>query len=65
MKRLLTNANLVWGNGRWAVIALSARGVGPAKAGKVLAMRYPSEEAFLKALLAEEVLYARTKRFWD
>ncbi len=65
LKRLLTNANLVWGNGRWAVIALSARGVGPAKAGKVLAMRYPSEEAFLKALLAEEVLYARTKRFWD
>jgi ATP-dependent Lhr-like helicase len=65
LKRLLTNANLVWGNGRWAVIALAARGVGPAKAGKVLAMRYPSEEAFLKALLAEEVLYARTKRFWD
>lgn len=65
LKRLLTNANLVWGNGRWAVIALAARGVGPAKAGKVLAMRYPSEEAFLRALLAEEVLYARTKRFWD
>ena len=65
LKRLLTNANLVWGNGRWAVIALSARGVGPAKAGKVLAMRYPTEEAFIKALLAEEVLYARTKRFWD
>jgi ATP-dependent Lhr-like helicase len=65
LKRLLTNANLVWDNGHWAVIALSARGVGPAKAGKVLAMRYPSEEAFLKGLLAEEVLYARTKRFWD
>jgi ATP-dependent Lhr-like helicase len=47
------------------VVALSARGVGPAKAGKVLAMRYPSDEAFLRALLAEEVLYARTKRFWD
>jgi len=65
LKRLLTNANLVWGNGRWAIIALSARGVGPAKAGKVLAMRYPTEQAFLKGLLAEEVLYARTKRFWD
>ena len=65
LRRMLTNANLVWGNGRRAVIALSARGVGPAKAGKVLAMRYPTDEAFLKALLAEEVLYARTKRFWD
>jgi ATP-dependent Lhr-like helicase len=65
LRRLLTNANLVWGNGKRAVIALAARGVGPAKAGKVLAMRYPTEEAFLKALLAEEVLYARTKRFWD
>ncbi len=65
LKRVLTNANLVWGNGRRAVVALSARGVGPAKAGKVLAMRYPTEEAFLRALLAEEVLYARTKRFWD
>jgi ATP-dependent Lhr-like helicase len=47
------------------VMALSARGVGPAKASKVLAMRYPTDEAFLRALLAEEVLYARTKRFWD
>jgi ATP-dependent Lhr-like helicase len=65
LKRILTNATLVWGNGRRAVVALSARGVGPAKAGKVLAMRYPTEEAFLRALLAEEVLYARTKRFWD
>jgi ATP-dependent Lhr-like helicase len=65
VKRLLTNANLVWGNGRRAVMALTARGVGPAKAGKVLAMRYPSDESFLRALLAEEVLYARTKRFWD
>jgi ATP-dependent Lhr-like helicase len=65
IRRLLTNANLVWGNGKRAVVALAARGVGPAKAGKVLAMRYPSEEAFLKGLLAEEVLYARTKRFWD
>jgi ATP-dependent Lhr-like helicase len=65
VRRLLTNANLVWGNGRRAVVALCARGVGPAKAGKVLAMRYPTDEAFLKGLLAEEVLYARTKRFWD
>jgi len=65
LKRLLTNANLVWGHGRWAIMALSARGVGPAKASKVLAMRYPTDEAFLRALLAEEVLYARTKRFWD
>ena len=65
VKRLLTNANLVWGHGRRGIMALCARGVGPAKAGKVLAMRYPTEEEFLKALLAEEVLYARTKRFWD
>jgi ATP-dependent Lhr-like helicase len=65
LKRLLTNANLVWGHGRRAVMALSARGVGPTKASKVLAMRYPTDEAFLRALLAEEVLYARTKRFWD
>jgi ATP-dependent Lhr-like helicase len=65
VRRLLTNANLVWGNGRRAVVALSARGVGPAKAGKVLAMRYPTTDSFLRALLAEEVLYARTKRFWD
>ncbi|NOQ55138.1 MAG: DEAD/DEAH box helicase, partial [Thermoplasmata archaeon] len=65
LKRLLTNANLVWGHGRRAVMALSSRGVGPAKASKVLAMRYPTDETFLRALLAEEVLYARTKRFWD
>ena len=65
LRRLLTNANLVWGHGLRAIVAMAARGVGPAKAGKVLAMRYPSDEAFLRAVLAEEVLYARTKRFWD
>ena len=65
LRRLLTNANLLWGHGLRAIVAMAARGVGPAKAGKVLAMRYPSDEAFLRAVLAEEVLYARTKRFWD
>ena len=47
-----------------ALLAISARGVGHDKAARILA-RYDDEEELLRALMDAEILYAKTKRFWD
>jgi len=65
VKRLYKSANLVMAHGKKAVLALVARGVGPDTAARLLQRYYLSEEDFLRDLLSAEVLYARTKRFWD
>jgi ATP-dependent Lhr-like helicase len=65
VKRLYKSASLVMANGRRAVMALVARGVGPDTAARMLLRQYGSEEDFLREVLAAEVQYARTKRFWD
>ena len=65
IKRLYTNANLILGHGKRAVLALRARGVGPGTAARILAMHYETEEEFLRRILSAEINYARTKRFWD
>ncbi len=48
-----------------ALLALSARGVGHQKAGRILSKRHRDEDDFLKDILEAEIQYARTKRFWD
>ncbi len=65
MKKMMKSANLVMTHGKRAVLALAARGVGPDTAGKILAMHFEDEDDFLAAVLAAEVNFARTKRFWD
>lgn len=64
-KRLFTNASLVMAHGRKAVMALMARGVGEDTAARILRGYHETEEDFLRDVLAAEVTYARTKRFWD
>lgn len=63
-QRLQTSAALVAAHGRLAVLALAARGVGPDMAGRLLARQPAGEEELLKDILAAEVLFARTRRFW-
>ncbi len=65
IKRLYTNASLVMAHGRKAVMALVARGVGPDVAGRILRGFHHDEDEFLHEILAAEINYARTKRFWD
>ncbi len=48
-----------------ALMAIAARGVGHDKAARILGRMYNDEEEFLRELLKAEILYARTKRFWD
>src|SRR2546423_1816521 len=64
-KRLFTNASLVMAHGKKAVVALMARGVGEDTAARILRGYHETEEDFLRDLLAAEITYARTKRFWD
>ena len=58
-------ANLVLTYGRRAVEALSATGVGPATAKRVLQALVFGEEAFYRALVEAEQRYLRTRRYWD
>ena len=65
LKRIYKNANLVMAHGRKAVMALVGRGVGPDTAARILARYQTEEDEFLRDILAAEITYARTKRFWD
>src|SRR3989441_89068 len=64
-KRLFTNASLVIAHGRKAVLALMARGVGEDTAARMLRGYHENDLDFLRDVLAAEITYARTKRFWD
>ena len=63
-RQMQTSASLVAAHGARALLALAARGVGPDTAGRILSRQQASEEELLKDILAAEVLYARTRRFW-
>jgi ATP-dependent Lhr-like helicase len=73
VQRLHKNASLVLSYGRFAVLALVARGIGPDSAARIL-RRYntlelrKSEELeikFLRDVLQAELVYAQTRGFWD
>jgi ATP-dependent Lhr-like helicase len=64
-KRMFANASLVMAHGKKAVLALMARGVGEDTAARILRSYHDTEEDFLRDVLAAEIQYARTKRFWD
>ncbi|MCX6651624.1 MAG: DEAD/DEAH box helicase [Methanomassiliicoccales archaeon] len=65
LRRLYKNASLVQNNGRRALLAMAARGVGTDTAARILASFAPDEDEFLRDILNAEINYARTKRFWD
>ena len=73
VQRLHKNSSLVLSYGKFAVLALVARGIGPGTAARILG-RYnklelaKSEELeikFLRDILQAELQYARTRGFWD
>ncbi len=63
VKRMQLSAGLYLSHGKDAVIAQSARGVGPQVAKRILPAG--SENELYKKILKAERDYARTKRFWD
>lgn len=73
LKRIHKNGSLVISYGRFALLALMGRGIGPDTAARIL-RRYnrkdleKSEELqikFLRDILKAELTYARTRGFWD
>jgi len=73
VKRIHKNASLVLSHGKYAMLTLMARGVGPDTATRILS-KYnktslaKSEELQIKLLqdiLKAELTYARTRGFWD
>jgi ATP-dependent Lhr-like helicase len=73
VQRLLKNSSLVLSYGKFAVLALVGRGIGPDTAARILG-RYnklelsKSEEReikFLRDVLQAELQYAKTRGFWD
>ena len=73
LRRLHKNASLVLSHGRYAVLALMGRGIGPDTAARILRRYNPSDLEksdellikFLRDLLQAELTYAKTRGFWD
>jgi ATP-dependent Lhr-like helicase len=63
--RAKRSADLMLAYGKRAALALSARGIGPQTASRVLAKMQTDEEDLLRDILEAERTYARTRRFWD
>lgn len=63
-RRLLKNANIVLSSGKKAVIALSARGVGPENASRILAT-LANGDAFYREILKAERSFIQTHRYWS
>lgn len=63
--RAKRSADLMLAYGKKAALALSARGIGPQTASRVLARMQTEEEDLLRDILEAERTYARTRRFWD
>jgi len=63
-QRLLKNANIVLSSGKKAVIALSARGVGPEHASRILAT-LTDGDAFYREILKAERSFIQTHRYWQ
>jgi len=73
VKRIYKNASLVLNYGKYALLTLVGRGIGPDTAARIL-RKYniiqlkKSEELqiyFLRDILKAELTYARTRGFWD
>ena len=63
-QRLLKNANIVLSSGKKAVIALSARGVGPENASRILAT-LTEGDAFYREIMKAERNFIQTHRYWS
>jgi ATP-dependent Lhr-like helicase len=62
-QRLMKSANIVLSSGKKAVIALSARGVGPETASRILAT-LTDGDAFYREILKAERTFIQTHRYW-
>ena len=65
LQKMGRNANLVFEQGRRAVLVLAGRGIGPDTAARILRTLHTDEDEFLRDIMNAEILFAKNKRFWD
>jgi ATP-dependent Lhr-like helicase len=63
-QKLIRNANMVLSSGKKAIIILSAKGVGPETASRILAT-YTNGDALMREILKAERNFVKTHRFWQ
>jgi len=63
-QRLLKNANIVLSSGKKAVIALSARGVGPGNTSRILSTMAEGDD-FYREIMKAERNFIQTHRYWS
>jgi ATP-dependent Lhr-like helicase len=63
-QRLLKNANIVLSSGKKAVIALSARGVGPENTSRILSTMTDGDD-FYREIMKAERNFIQTHRYWS
>jgi ATP-dependent Lhr-like helicase len=63
-QRLLKNANIVLSSGRKAVLALSARGVGPENTSRILSTMAEGDD-FYREIMKAERNFIQTHRYWS
>jgi ATP-dependent Lhr-like helicase len=63
-QRLLKNANIVLSSGKKAVIALSARGVGPENTSRILSTLAEGDD-FYREIMKAERNFIQTHRYWS
>jgi ATP-dependent Lhr-like helicase len=63
-QKLLRNANMVLSSGKKAILILSAKGVGPETASRILAT-YTTGDALMREILKAERNFVKTHRFWQ
>jgi ATP-dependent Lhr-like helicase len=64
-RKLMRIAKLVNAHGRSAIIALTARGVGPQTASRILGRAHRAEDALFRDLVEAERSFTRTHRYWS
>ncbi|MCD6512137.1 MAG: DEAD/DEAH box helicase [Thermoplasmata archaeon] len=62
--RKMKSASLVAWHGKRAIEAMAAHGIGPDTAARILAAQKKGMD-FYREILEAEIIYARTRRFWD
>ena len=63
-QKLMRNANMVLSSGKKAILILSAKGVGPETASRILAT-HTTGDALLREILKAERNFVKTHRFWQ
>ena len=64
IEKALLCANLVRSRGKYALLALAGRGIGPDTAARILGLHYESEDELVREIIKAEIHYTQTRKFW-